>query len=125
MRIEEAAAIKQAKIDSGEQFIIEVNNFRSTLPQLELDILDINNSEVRRKQIERLNEVKASRDAQRVAAVMAQLKEAAKTGSGNLLAICIEAARARVTLGEMSDALEESFGRYKANIKTIQGVYAM
>ncbi|MCC2590609.1 methylmalonyl-CoA mutase [Chryseobacterium sp. MFBS3-17] len=125
MRIEEAAAIKQAKIDSGEEFIIGVNSFRSNLPQPELEILDIDNSEVRRKQIERLNEVKASRDAQRVAAVMAQLKEAAKTGSGNLLAICIEAARARVTLGEMSDALEESFGRYKANIKTIQGVYAM
>lgn len=125
MRIEEAAAIKQAKIDSGEEFIIGVNSFRSNLPQPELEILDIDNSEVRRKQIERLNEVKANRDAQRVAAVMAQLKEAAKTGSGNLLAICIEAARARVTLGEMSDALEESFGRYKANIKTIQGVYAM
>lgn len=125
MRIEEAAAKKQAKIDSGEEFIIGVNSFKSTQKQMELDILDIDNSEVRRKQIERLNQIKAERNTKKVAEIIEKLKESAKTGTGNLLEICIEAARRRVTLGEMSDAMEESFGRYKANIRTIQGVYAM
>ena len=125
MRIEEAAAKKQAKIDSGEEFIIGVNSFKSTQKQMELDILDIDNSEVRRKQIERLNQIKAERNTEKVAEITEKLKESAKTGTGNLLEICIEAARRRVTLGEMSDAMEESFGRYKANIRTIQGVYAM
>lgn len=125
MRIEEAAAKKQAKIDSGEEFIIGVNSFKSTQKQMELDILDIDNSEVRRKQIERLHMIKAERNVEKVSEILEKLKESAKTGNGNLLEICIEAARRRVTLGEMSDAMEESFGRYKANIRTIQGVYAM
>ena len=125
MRIEEAAAIKQAKIDSGEEFIIGVNSFRSSLKQAEFDILDIDNSEVRRKQIERLKQLKADRKSELVKDILDQIRHAAKTGSGNLLALCIEAARRRVTLGEMSDAMEESFGRYRANIKTISGVYAM
>ncbi|WP_027375892.1 methylmalonyl-CoA mutase [Kaistella palustris] len=125
MRIEEAAAKKQAKIDSGEEFIIGVNSFKSAQKQMELDILDIDNSEVRRKQIERLQQIKTDRDPKLVAEILETLKEAAKSGGGNLLEICIEAARRRVTLGEMSDAMEESFGRYKANIRTIQGVYAM
>lgn len=125
MRIEEAAARKQAKIDSGEEFIIGVNSFKSAQKQMELEILDIDNSEVRRKQIERLEKIKAKRNADAVTEVLNQLKASAATGEGNLLKICIEAARRRVTLGEMSDAMEESFGRYKANIKTIQGVYAM
>ena len=125
MRIEEAAAKKQAKIDSGEEFIIGVNSFKSTQKQIELEILDIDNSEVRRKQIERLNQIKAGRNAENVSEILEKLKESAKTGKGNLLEICIEAARRRVTLGEMSDAMEESYGRYKANIRTIQGVYAM
>lgn len=125
MRIEEAAAKKQAKIDSGEEFIIGVNSFKSTQKQMELDILDIDNSEVRRKQIERLKQIKSGRNAEKVSEIIGQLKDSAKSGTGNLLEICIEAARRRVTLGEMSDAMEESFGRYKANIRTIQGVYAM
>lgn len=125
MRIEEAAAKKQAKIDSGEEFIIGVNSFKSTQKQMELDILDIDNSEVRRKQIERLHQIKNDRNHEAVTEILETLKEAAKSGEGNLLEICIEAARRRVTLGEMSDAMEESFGRYKANIRTIQGVYAM
>ena len=125
MRIEEAAAKKQAKIDSGEEFIIGVNSFKSTQKQMELDILDIDNSEVRRKQIERLHQIKRDRNAEAVTEILETLKESAKSGEGNLLEICIEAARRRVTLGEMSDAMEESFGRYKANIRTIQGVYAM
>lgn len=125
MRIEEASAIKQAKIDSGEEFIIGVNSFKSNLKQMQLEILDIDNTEVRRKQIERLESIKSNRNPEAVEEVLNQICESAKTGNGNLLALCIEAARRRVTLGEMSDAMEESFGRYKANIRTIQGVYAM
>ena len=125
MRIEEAAAKKQAKIDSGEEFIIGVNSFKSSQKQMELEILDIDNSEVRRKQIERLQHIKSTRNPEKAAEILETLKESAKTNQGNLLEICIEAARRRVTLGEMSDAMEESFGRYKANIRTIQGVYAM
>ena len=125
MRIEEAAAKKQAKIDSGEEFIIGVNSFKSHLKQPEFDILDIDNSEVRRKQIVRLEKIKSERNAEATAEILNQLRKAAETGSGNLLEICIEAARRRVTLGEMSDTMEESFGRYKANTRTIQGVYAM
>lgn len=125
MRIEEAAAKKQAKIDSGEEFIIGVNSFKSSLKQDQIEILDIDNTEVRRKQIERLNTIKAERNTETVEQILNAIRESAKTGKGNLLALCIEAARRRVTLGEMSDAMEETFGRYKANIKTISGVYAM
>ncbi|WPO91289.1 methylmalonyl-CoA mutase [Chryseobacterium sp. YR459] len=125
MRIEEAAAKKQAKIDSGEEFIIGVNSFKSSLKQDQIEILDIDNTEVRRKQIERLNTIKAERNTEAVEQILNEIRESAKTGKGNLLALCIEAARRRVTLGEMSDAMEETFGRYKANIKTISGVYAM
>lgn len=125
MRIEEAAAKKQAKIDSGEEFIIGVNSFKSSLKQDQIEILDIDNTEVRRKQIERLNTIKAERNTEAVEQILNDIRESAKTGKGNLLALCIEAARRRVTLGEMSDAMEETFGRYKANIKTISGVYAM
>lgn len=125
MRIEEAAAKKQAKIDSGEEFIIGVNSFISQLKQPEFDILDIDNSEVRRKQIVRLEKIKSGRNNEAAKEILYQLRKAAETGNGNLLEICIEAARRRVTLGEMSNAMEESFGRYKANIRTIQGVYAM
>ncbi|PKF72926.1 methylmalonyl-CoA mutase [Chryseobacterium sp. PMSZPI] len=125
MRIEEAAAKKQAKIDSGEEFIIGVNSFKTSLKQDAIEILDIDNTEVRRKQIERLNSIKATRNSEAVEQILSEIRESAKTGKGNLLALCIEAARRRVTLGEMSDAMEETFGRYKANIKTISGVYAM
>lgn len=125
MRIEEAAARKQAKIDSGEEFIIGVNSFKSALKQDAIEILDIDNTEVRRKQIERLNKIKQERNTEAVEKILNEIRESAKTGKGNLLALCIEAARRRVTLGEMSDAMEESFGRYKANIRTISGVYAM
>lgn len=125
MRIEEAAAKKQAKIDSGEEFIIGVNSFKSSLKQDQIEILDIDNTEVRRKQIERLNTIKAERNTEAVEQILNEIRESAKTGKGNLLALCIEAAKRRVTLGEMSDAMEETFGRYKANIKTISGVYAM
>lgn len=125
MRIEEAAAKKQAKIDSSEEFIIGVNSFRTQQKQPQFEILDIDNSLVRQKQIERLNSIKSGRDNQAVERILDEIKECAKTGKGNLLALSIEAARRRATLGEISDALEGEFGRYKAQIKTIQGVYAM
>ncbi|MCL1663718.1 methylmalonyl-CoA mutase [Elizabethkingia ursingii] len=125
MRIEEAAAKKQAKIDSSEEFIIGVNSFRTQQKQPQFEILDIDNSLVRQKQIDRLNSIKSGRDNQAVEQILDKIKECAKTGKGNLLALSIEAARRRATLGEISDALEGEFGRYKAQIKTIQGVYAM
>ena len=125
MRIEEAAAKKQAKIDSSEEFIIGVNSFRTQQKQPQFEILDIDNSLVRQKQIERLEYYKTERDNQAVEQILDEIKECAKTGKGNLLALSIEAARRRATLGEISDALEGEFGRYKAQIKTIQGVYAM
>ncbi|WP_407534923.1 methylmalonyl-CoA mutase [Elizabethkingia miricola] len=125
MRIEEAAAKKQAKIDSSEEFIIGVNSFRTQQKQPQFEILDIDNSLVRQKQIERLNSIKSGRNNQAVEQILDEIKECAKTGKGNLLALSIEAARRRATLGEISDALEGEFGRYKAQIKTIQGVYAM
>nr|WP_199161616.1 methylmalonyl-CoA mutase [Elizabethkingia sp. ASV34] len=125
MRIEEAAAKKQAKIDSSEEFIIGVNSFRTQQKQPQFEILDIDNSLVRQKQIERLNSIKSGRDNKAVEQILDEIKECAKTGKGNLLALSIEAARRRATLGEISDALEGEFGRYKAQIKTIQGVYAM
>ena len=125
MRIEEAAARKQAKIDSGEEFIIGVNSFKSNQKQMELEILDIDNTEVRRKQIERLEKIKSERDNAKVEEILTEIREVAKNRDKNLLALSIEAARRRVTLGEISDALESNFGRYKANIKTISGVYAM
>lgn len=125
MRIEEAAAIKQAKIDSGEEFIIGINAFKSTQKQPEFDILDIDNTEVRRKQIERLERLKAERNQDAVTEILDRIKAAAKNRDTNLLELSIEAARRRATLGEISDALEYEFGRYKAHIKTISGVYAM
>ena len=125
MRIEEAAAKKQANIDSGEVAIVGVNAYRSKLEQQEFDILDIDNTTVRQKQIDRLNQIKADRDNEAVKDILAQLTKAAETGEGNLLELSIEAARRRVTLGEISDALETIFGRHKAITRGIQGIYAI
>lgn len=124
MRIEEAAARKQAKIDSGEDIIVGVNGYRSELKQEEFEILDIDNTEVRRKQIERLNKIKTERNQDAVNQALNAIKASSKSSKGNLLELCIQAARVRATLGEISDAMEESFGRHKAEIKSIQGVYA-
>ncbi|MGV0922796.1 methylmalonyl-CoA mutase [Empedobacter sp. UBA7248] len=125
MRIEEAAAKKQAKIDSGEVAIVGVNAYRSKLEQQEFEILEVDNTAVRQKQIDRLNQIKAERNSEAVQDILAQLTKAAETGEGNLLELSIEAARRRVTLGEISDALEAIFGRHKAITRGIQGVYAM
>ncbi len=125
MRIEEAAAKKQANIDSGDVAIVGVNAYRSKLEQQEFEILEVDNTTVRQKQIDRLNQIKAERNNEAVQEILAQLTEAAKTGKGNLLELSIEAARRRVTLGEISDALEAVFGRHKAITRGIQGIYAM
>ncbi|NDI98327.1 methylmalonyl-CoA mutase [Flavobacterium sp. LaA7.5] len=123
LRIEEAAARKQARIDSGQDIIVGVNKYRLEKED-PLHILDVDNQMVRRQQIERLEQIKASRDNQKVAECLEKLTEAAKTGTGNLLSLAVEAARHRTTLGEISDALETVYGRYKAQIKSFSGVYS-
>ncbi|TCP22949.1 heterodimeric methylmalonyl-CoA mutase large subunit precursor [Tenacibaculum skagerrakense] len=123
MRIEEAAAIKQARIDSGQDIIVGVNKYQ--LEQEDpLHILEVDNEAVRKSQIERLEDLKAKRDSSKVVISLEALTECAKTGEGNLLALAVNAARNRATLGEISDALETIFGRHKAVHKTISGVYS-
>jgi methylmalonyl-CoA mutase len=124
MRIEEAAAKKQARIDSKEDIIVGVNGFKSKLPQQELEILEIDNTEVRNKQIVRLEKIKTKRDNKSVEEILARITQSAKNQSENLLELAIEAARRRASLGEISDAMEKEFGRHKAVIRTISGVYA-
>ncbi|KAF2519657.1 methylmalonyl-CoA mutase [Flavobacterium salilacus subsp. salilacus] len=123
LRIEEAAARKQARIDSGQDIIVGVNKYRLEKED-PLHILDVDNQMVRRQQIERLEQIKTSRDNQKVAECLEKLTESAKTGKGNLLSLAVEAARHRATLGEISDALETVYGRYKAQIKSFSGVYS-
>ncbi len=125
MRIEEAAAEKQAKIDSGEEITVGVNNYQSEIEQPQFDILEVDNTAVRQRQIEKLKRIKETRDSEKVMECLNALTEAAKSGEGNLLSLSIEAARQRATLGEISEALEKAYGRYRAEIRTIQGVYAM
>ncbi len=125
MRIEEAAAKKQVKIDSGEDAIIGVNAFKSKLKQEEFEILEVDNTTVRQKQIDRLNLIKKNRNQEDVNEILDKLKKAAENGQNNLLELSIEAARRRVTLGEISDALESKFGRHRAETRGIQGVYAL
>ncbi|MEM9679935.1 MAG: methylmalonyl-CoA mutase [Bacteroidota bacterium] len=123
LRIEEAAARKQARIDSGQDVIVGVNKYRLD-EEDPLHILEVDNQTVRQQQIERLNQIKASRNTEAVTAALAKLSQAAKTGEENLLALAVDAARKRATLGEISDALEAEFGRYKAQIKSFSGVYS-
>ena len=123
LRIEEAAARKQARIDSSQDIIVGVNKYRLEKED-PLHILDVDNQMVRRQQLERLAEIKASRDSGKVKECLEKLTESAKTGKGNLLELAIEAARYRATLGEISDALEVVYGRYKAQIKSFSGVYS-
>jgi methylmalonyl-CoA mutase len=122
MRIEEAAARKQARIDSAVDKIVGVNIFQST-EDINIEVRDIDNTAVRESQIARINAVKASRDTNRVKEALEALSAGAKSKDSNLLHLAVEAARARATLGEISDALEDSFGRYQATNKTISGVY--
>ncbi|WP_297507461.1 methylmalonyl-CoA mutase [Flavobacterium sp.] len=123
LRIEEAAARKQARIDSGQDVIIGVNKYRLEKED-PLHILEVDNQTVRRQQIERLAQIKANRDNVAVKEALLNLTEAAKNGGENLLSLAVKAARLRATLGEISDALELVFGRYKAQIRSFSGVYS-
>ena len=123
LRIEEAAARKQARIDSGQDIIVGVNQYRLEKED-PLQILDVDNQMVRKQQLEQLDRIKATRDTQKVQNSLKKLILCAQTGEGNLLEIAVEAARNRTTLGEISDALETVFGRYKAQIKSFSGVYS-
>ncbi|WP_298122294.1 methylmalonyl-CoA mutase [Flavobacterium sp.] len=123
LRIEEAAARKQARIDSSQDIIVGVNKFRLEKED-PLQILDVDNDMVRKQQIERLTQIKATRDNTKVAECLAKLTYCAKNSNGNLLDLAVEAARNRATLGEISDALEAVFGRYKAQIRSFSGVYS-
>ncbi|HYG25089.1 MAG TPA: methylmalonyl-CoA mutase [Verrucomicrobiae bacterium] len=122
LRIEEAAARRQAHIDSGKEQIIGVNTLRLEKAQ-HLDLLEVDNSAVRESQIKRLHQIKASRDNAKVQAALDALTRCAETGGGNLLGLSVEAARARATLGEISFALEKHFSRHKAVIRSVSGVY--
>jgi methylmalonyl-CoA mutase len=123
LRIEEAAARKQARIDSGQDIIVGVNKYRLEKED-PLQILDVDNQMVRRQQIEQLERIKATRDTEKVQLSLNKLTLCAQTGEDNLLELAIQAARNRATLGEISDALETVFGRYKAQIKSFSGVYS-
>jgi methylmalonyl-CoA mutase len=123
MRIEEAAARTQARIDSGVQTIIGVNKYRLDKED-PIDILDIDNTEVRKQQVERLKQLRATRDNEAVQKALDAITRCVETGEGNLLELSVEAARVRATLGEISDACEKVVGRYNAVIKTISGVYS-
>ncbi|MFR9523905.1 MAG: methylmalonyl-CoA mutase [Rikenellaceae bacterium] len=123
MRIEEASARKQARIDSGNEKIIGINEYRLE-KEAPIDILAVDNTAVRLSQIERLNELRASRDEAAVKAALEAITECVKGGEGNLLALAVEAAKVRASLGEISDACEVVVGRYQAVIRSISGVYS-
>jgi methylmalonyl-CoA mutase len=128
MRIEEASARKQARIDSGKETVVGVNKYRLTDKQFDaeqqIEVLDIDNAAVRESQIERLNKIKAERDNAAVQQALQALTGAARSGQGNLLELAVSAARLRATLGEISDALEAVYGRHQATIRAISGVYS-
>ena len=123
LRIEEAAAKKQARIDSGKDNIIGLNLFKSE-EDIELDTLDVDNNKVRDSQVLKLKEIKEKRNNKQVAELLDELENSAKNENGNLLEICVRCAEARCTLGEISFALEKVYNRYTAKIKSISGVYS-
>ena len=123
MRIEEAAAKRQARIDSVKELIVGVNAYESTHEE-EIDVLEIDNNKVRLEQIERLKTIKSSRNNTAVTQSLNAITKCAETGDGNLLSFAIEAAKQRATLGEISMAMEKIFGRYQAKIRTISGIYS-
>ncbi len=122
LRIEEAAARKQARIDRGEEVIVGVNKFQPAEVD-EVEVLDIDNSAVRESQVARLQKMRASRDETACDAALAALTAAAESGQGNLLALAIDAARARASVGEISDAVEKACGRHRAEVRSLSGVY--
>ncbi len=123
MRIEEAAAKKQARIDSGKDVVVGVNKYQVE-EQGQIEILEVDNTAVMRSQVERLKQLKESRDNNAVTQALEAITKCAETGEGNLLELAVDAARKRATLGEISDACEKVFGRYKAVIRSISGVYS-
>ncbi|MEM7470762.1 MAG: methylmalonyl-CoA mutase [Pseudomonadota bacterium] len=122
LRIEEAAALRQAQVDRGDEVVVGVNKFKLDA-QEEIDIRDVDNVAVRASQIERLAKIKSTRDQTACDAALAALENGAETGTGNLLALAVEAARARATVGEISMSMEKIFGRHRAEVKTLAGVY--
>ncbi|QBY01039.1 methylmalonyl-CoA mutase [Rhodophyticola sp. CCM32] len=122
LRIEESAARRQAMIDRGDEVIVGVNKYRLA-EEDPIDILDIDNDAVREAQVARLEQIRSTRDAAACDGALAALENAAATGTGNLLAFAVEAARARATVGEISMAMEKAFGRHRAEVKTLAGVY--
>ncbi|MGF7215457.1 methylmalonyl-CoA mutase [Spirosoma lacussanchae] len=130
LRIEEAAARKQARIDAGKDVIVGVNRYRP-VSETEIELLEVDNKAVRDAQINRLNQVRSSRDNEQVEAALRAITRACQPGASqpaqtdtNLLALAVEAARHRATLGEISDAMEDAFGRHKATIRAVSGVYS-
>jgi methylmalonyl-CoA mutase len=123
MRIEEASARKQARLDSGQDILVGVNKFKTTEPS-EIEILEVDNSAVRESQIARLKKLKSERDAATVGKKLKAIEDCAKTGDGNLLELAVDAAENFATLGEISDAMEKHFGRHKADTRLISGVYS-
>lgn len=124
LRIEEAAARKQARIDANKDIIVGVNKYRLEKEE-PIEVLEVDNTAVREAQIRRLNELKASRDSEAVKKALGAITKACTTGEGNLLELAVEAAKARATLGEISYACEKVFGRYEAVIKSVSGVYSL
>ncbi|MDR9364439.1 MAG: methylmalonyl-CoA mutase [Balneolaceae bacterium] len=123
MRIEEASAKKQARIDSGKETIVGVNKYRLEKEE-PIDILEVDNEKVRHSQIERLEKLRSERDEEEVQRSLDAITKCAETGEGNLLGLAVDAARNRASLGEISMAMEKEFGRYQATIKSISGVYS-
>ncbi|WP_020398844.1 methylmalonyl-CoA mutase [Kordiimonas gwangyangensis] len=122
LRIEDAAARTQARIDSGRQTVVGVNKYQLDETE-EVDVLKVDNSAVRAAQLDKLKRLKAERNGQDVASMLDRLTKAAETGEGNLLALAVDAARAKATVGEITDALEKVYGRHKAEIRAVTGVY--
>ena len=123
LRIQEAAAAKQARLDSVQDVLVGVNAFKAE-DDTELEILEVDNRAVLASQVDRLKQIRAQRNPQAVAQALEALETAARSGEGNLLDLSVEAARVRATLGEISDALERAFGRYQAQLNMVHGVYA-
>jgi methylmalonyl-CoA mutase len=123
MRIEEAAARKQARLDSGKDVLVGVNRYKLDKEEA-MEILEVDNTRVRDSQIKRLEKLRANRDDSKVTASLKKLEDVAKSGNGNLLAVAVECARDRASLGEISQSMEKSFGRYQATIRSISGVYS-
>jgi methylmalonyl-CoA mutase len=122
LRVEEAATRRQARVDSGEDVIVGVNKY--VLEEIhELEVRDIDNTAVRESQIRRLESIRASRDSAEAERCLSELTRLAETGEGNLLEAAVAAARARVTVGEISDALEKVYTRYRADVQAVSGVY--